>query len=134
MASHIKGAVSKPAAKTTTTKIPTADDARARSVTDGTVSVGRIVYDGGSHFAFDAHGVLLGEYRSMIQAMRAIPSAAELEKQASAPARHNRSRRARDHADAHHQHHRNRKPGRLAKGTGPKKGRCRYARPSYARA
>ena len=53
----------------------------ALTVTDGAVTVGFITESGAKHFAFDAGGTLIGEYKTRVEAVRAIPN---LIKQASA--------------------------------------------------
>jgi hypothetical protein len=55
--------------------------ADAVTVTDGAVTVGFITERGAKHCAFDAAGTLIGEYRTRVDAVRAIPN---LLKQASA--------------------------------------------------
>ena len=57
---------------------PAAPD--ALTVTDGAVTVGFITERGAKHFAFDATGRLIGEYKTRVEAIRAIPN---LIKQAS---------------------------------------------------
>jgi hypothetical protein len=57
----------------TSTAIPDPHTDSASAVTDGAVMVGRIVQQDGSFFAFDANFVLLGEYRTLRAAIRAIP-------------------------------------------------------------
>ena len=56
------------------TKIPSPLSPGALSVTDGATTVGTVVVRDGSYFAFDAEGVLIGEYATQQKAMRAIPS------------------------------------------------------------
>ena len=49
---------------------PAAPD--ALTVTDGAVTVGFITERGAKHFAFDATGRLIGEYKTRVEAIRAI--------------------------------------------------------------
>jgi hypothetical protein len=42
-------------------------------LTDGTTTVGFVVEDDNSFFGFDRNGVLIGEYPTQRDAMRAIP-------------------------------------------------------------
>jgi hypothetical protein len=49
----------------------TANDALA--VTDGAVTIGYIIERDSAFFAFDAHGVWIGEYATRTQAVRSIP-------------------------------------------------------------
>jgi hypothetical protein len=50
--------------------------ANSLSVADGTETVGFLVASDRSFFSFDRDGVLLGEYPTQRQAMRAIPASA----------------------------------------------------------
>jgi hypothetical protein len=61
--------------------MPSPDAPDALTVTDGAVTVGFITESGAKHFAFDAAGTLIGEYKTRVEAVRAIPN---LIKQASA--------------------------------------------------
>jgi hypothetical protein len=54
----------------------TADDALA--VTDGAITIGFIIARDGAFFAFDADGVLIGEYPTRRAAVRSIPAARSL--------------------------------------------------------
>ena len=45
----------------------------ALAVTDGAVTIGYIIERDSAFFAFDAHGVLIGEYATRTQAVRSIP-------------------------------------------------------------
>jgi hypothetical protein len=55
--------------------IPSAHAPGALAVTDGSMFIGSIVTTDGSFFAFDATGVLVGEFATQRQAVRAIPKA-----------------------------------------------------------
>ena len=61
--------------------MPSPEAPDALTVTDGAVTVGFITESGAKHFAFDAAGTLIGEYKTRVEAVRAIPN---LIKQASA--------------------------------------------------
>jgi hypothetical protein len=52
--------------------IPKSNAPGVLTVTNGQITVGTIVARGGSHFAFLAAGVLIGEYRTRPEAMRAL--------------------------------------------------------------
>ncbi len=67
-----KRATPPPLARSST--IPGLHAANALAVTDGTTTVGFIVEHDGSHFAYDADGILIGEYQNRIEAMSAIPA------------------------------------------------------------
>jgi hypothetical protein len=54
--------------------IPHPHVANALSVTDGTETVGFLVASDGSFFSFDRDAVLIGEFATQRQAMRAIPA------------------------------------------------------------
>ncbi len=54
-------------------RIPEPHAAGALTVTDGQDMIGTIVERDHSHFAFDTGGVLVGEYRTRAEAMRALP-------------------------------------------------------------
>jgi hypothetical protein len=56
-------------------------DPGALAVTDGHVTAGHILQDGSRWLAFDVAGKQIGQYRTQIEAMRAVPP---LAKQASA--------------------------------------------------
>jgi hypothetical protein len=47
------------------------------NVTDGTETVGFLVASDGSFFSFDRDAVLIGEFATQRQAMRAIPASVE---------------------------------------------------------
>lgn len=55
--------------------IPKATAAGALAVSDGMTARGSIVERDGSFFAFNADGVLVGEFPALRQAMRAVPPA-----------------------------------------------------------
>jgi len=55
--------------------IPSARMAHALAVTDGGTCIGRIVAHDGSYFAFGTDVVLLGEFSTQREAMRALPAA-----------------------------------------------------------
>ena len=54
-------------------KIPNAHVPEALAVTDGQDCIGHIVARDGSYFAFGADDILLGEFSTQREAMRAIP-------------------------------------------------------------
>ena len=54
-------------------RIPKADTPGALFVSDGTDPVGSIVVIDSSYFAFDLEHILIGEFASQREAMRAIP-------------------------------------------------------------
>jgi hypothetical protein len=56
------------------TDIPNPRTPGALAVTDGTTCIGYIVHDD-TYFAFDADNVLIGEYATQREAMRAMPAA-----------------------------------------------------------
>jgi hypothetical protein len=53
--------------------IPNPNAPDALMVMDGQELVGKILHRDGSYFAFDARGILQGEYRTQGQAMRVLP-------------------------------------------------------------
>jgi hypothetical protein len=53
--------------------IPDPRAAGALSITSGHTTIGYLVKDGGSVFAFDTDFVLLGEYRTQREAVRELP-------------------------------------------------------------
>jgi hypothetical protein len=55
--------------------IPNALMAHSLAVTDGGTCIGRIVAHDGSYFAFGTNNVLVGEFATQGQAMRALPAA-----------------------------------------------------------
>jgi hypothetical protein len=55
------------------TRIPKADTPGALQVSDGSETVGSIVVIDSSYFSFDVEHVLIGEFRTQREAMRAIP-------------------------------------------------------------
>ncbi len=54
--------------------IPDPNSPGALSVSDGTTRVGTVVERDHSWFSFGIDGVLIGEYASMREAMRAVPN------------------------------------------------------------
>jgi hypothetical protein len=54
-------------------KIPHAHAPEALAVTDGQDCIGHIVARDGSYFAFGADDILLGEFSTQREAMRALP-------------------------------------------------------------
>ncbi len=55
-------------------KIPNPRTANALAVCDGQETVGFLVTQDGSHWAFDADSALIGEYPTRSAALRAIPA------------------------------------------------------------
>jgi hypothetical protein len=55
--------------------IPHAHAPGALAVTDGGTCIGRIVVRDGSYFAFETDNVLVGEFATQREAMRALPAA-----------------------------------------------------------
>jgi hypothetical protein len=53
--------------------IPHANSANAPAIYDGQDKVGTIVERGGSHFSYGNDDVLIGEYRTRLEAVRALP-------------------------------------------------------------
>jgi hypothetical protein len=53
--------------------IPSPHAPNAITVTDGTYCAGTVVESGGSHFAFDSTGTLIGEYATRAEAVNALP-------------------------------------------------------------
>jgi hypothetical protein len=64
------------------TDIPNPHTPGALAVSDGTTCIGHIVH-AGSYFAFDADDILIGEYATQREAMRAIPIKECLEEEVS---------------------------------------------------
>lgn len=55
-------------------RIPSANNPGALSVTDGTIAVGTVVPSGdGSFFSFGVDEILIGEYRTLPEAARSLP-------------------------------------------------------------
>ena len=77
---------------TRATGIPNPNSPHALAVTDGTTTVGAIVPHDGSYFAFDVDDVLVGEYATQREAMRAIGSCENRETTRDNPAIAQRSR------------------------------------------
>lgn len=61
-------------------RVPKANAVNALGVSDGLIARGTIVAHGGTHFAFDVAGDLVGKFETQLAAMRALPPSATMTK------------------------------------------------------